>query len=210
MKILYTPVMIVPSLNDIQKSAILEAAGPGTTLVEAKDRAVQRTEIVDTDILFGLCDLGFGCPELGYVSLRELESVKGRFGLGIERDLHFKARYPLSVYAEAARQAIDRVPGVPVRGTGRGFRPGLLRLPCERDLRGGRRPAGLRVVAVRLGQRHRPGHDRLLGAGLRVFETAHDRLRARLCSRRQRSMRAWSPERRTSGTSQPRYSAGLV
>jgi phosphoglycerate dehydrogenase-like enzyme len=53
MKILYTPVMIVPSLTDVQRSAILEAAGPGTTLVEAKDRGKQRTEIVDTDILFG-------------------------------------------------------------------------------------------------------------------------------------------------------------
>jgi len=27
--------------------------------------------------------------ELGYFSLDELQSVKGRFGLGIERDLHF-------------------------------------------------------------------------------------------------------------------------
>jgi hypothetical protein len=59
----------------------------------------------DTDILFGLCDLGMGCPELGYVSLGELESVTGRFGLGIERDLYFEARHPLSVYAEAARQS---------------------------------------------------------------------------------------------------------
>lgn len=59
----------------------------------------------DNDILFGLCDLGAGSPELGYVSLRELESVKGRFGLGIECDIHFEARHPLSVYAEAARQA---------------------------------------------------------------------------------------------------------
>lgn len=59
----------------------------------------------DNDILYGLCDLGMGFPELGYVSLRELESIKGRFGLGIERDLHFEACYPLSVYAEAARQS---------------------------------------------------------------------------------------------------------
>ncbi len=57
------------------------------------------------DILFGLCDLGMGCPELGNVSLAELQSVKGRFGLGIERDLSFIARFPLSVYAEAARIA---------------------------------------------------------------------------------------------------------
>jgi len=59
----------------------------------------------DHDILFGLCDLGMGSAELGYVSLSELQSVKGRLGLGIERDLAFVARFPLSVYAEAARIA---------------------------------------------------------------------------------------------------------
>ncbi len=56
----------------------------------------------DPDILFGLCDLGMGCPELGTVSLSELQSVRGRLGLGIERDVYFTARYPLSVYARAA------------------------------------------------------------------------------------------------------------
>lgn len=59
----------------------------------------------DPDILFGLCDLGFGFPELGSVRLSELESVRGRLGLGIERDLHFEAKYPLLVYAEAASEA---------------------------------------------------------------------------------------------------------
>jgi hypothetical protein len=59
----------------------------------------------EPDILFGLCDLGMGCPELGYVSLAELQSVKGRLGLGIERDLYFAPRFPLSVYAEAAQSA---------------------------------------------------------------------------------------------------------
>lgn len=58
----------------------------------------------DGDTLFGLCDLGFGCPELGYVSLREIASVRVGFGLGIERDRHFKAGYPISVYAEAAHR----------------------------------------------------------------------------------------------------------
>ncbi|PBB58859.1 MULTISPECIES: DUF2958 domain-containing protein [Mesorhizobium] len=57
----------------------------------------------DGDTLFGLCDLGFGFPELGSVSLAELQSGKGRLGLGIERDRYFKAEFPLSVYAEAAR-----------------------------------------------------------------------------------------------------------
>jgi hypothetical protein len=59
----------------------------------------------DGDTLFGLCDLGFGCPELGSVSLAELQSIKGPLGLGIERDLYFEARFSLSVYAEAARIA---------------------------------------------------------------------------------------------------------
>ena len=57
------------------------------------------------DILFGLCDLGMGYPELGSVSLSELESVRLPLGLRIERDLHFVARYPLSVYTDAAREA---------------------------------------------------------------------------------------------------------
>jgi D-2-hydroxyacid dehydrogenase (NADP+) len=53
MKILYTPLMIVPSLDPAQRAAILEAAGPDTTFVETKDAARQRAEIVDTDVLFG-------------------------------------------------------------------------------------------------------------------------------------------------------------
>jgi hypothetical protein len=56
----------------------------------------------ENDILFGLCDLGFGSPELGSVSLSELASIKLRFGLGIERDLHFKADHPMSWYADKA------------------------------------------------------------------------------------------------------------
>lgn len=34
----------------------------------------------DEDTAFGLCDLGVGCPELGYVSLRELEQLTGPGG----------------------------------------------------------------------------------------------------------------------------------
>lgn len=55
------------------------------------------------DIAFGLCDLGMGCPELGYVSLEEIESVRFR-GLGVERDLHFVADKSLSAYADEARR----------------------------------------------------------------------------------------------------------
>lgn len=57
----------------------------------------------DNDTLFGLADLGFGCPEMGSFSLSEIASVRLPWGLGIERDLYFEGRFPLSVYAEAAR-----------------------------------------------------------------------------------------------------------
>ena len=55
-------------------------------------------------ILFGLCDLGMGCPEMGNVSLNELKSVDLRFGLGIERDQHWTATKTLTEYANEARE----------------------------------------------------------------------------------------------------------
>lgn len=58
----------------------------------------------DGDTAFGLCDLGMGEPELGSVSLAELQSIRLRFGLKIERDQHFKAKGPLSQYTAEARQ----------------------------------------------------------------------------------------------------------
>ena len=53
---------------------------------------------------FGLCDLGMGYPELGYVSIDELESVRLAFGLGVERDLFFEPTKTLSEYAAEARE----------------------------------------------------------------------------------------------------------
>ncbi len=70
-------------------------AGSGTWLFSELDE--------DGDILFGLCDLGFGCPELGSASLTEIADVKLPLGLSIERDLHFEGRFPLTIYADAAR-----------------------------------------------------------------------------------------------------------
>ena len=57
----------------------------------------------DEDTLYGLCDLGMGEPELGYVSLTELQSVRSRMGLSVERDLHWSGKARLSAYARAAR-----------------------------------------------------------------------------------------------------------
>jgi hypothetical protein len=59
----------------------------------------------DGDTLFGLADLGFGCPELGYFSLAEIEALRLPFGLRIERDLHFSTTVTLSDWAAWARKA---------------------------------------------------------------------------------------------------------
>ena len=124
MKILYTPVLIVPSLEPADRARILEAAGPGAALVDAKDAAAQRREIVDTDILFGRVapeiyvlnrrlryyhSIGAGvdavlCPEL-IESNVPLASEKGGVGihlaehafallLGLTRGVHTALRRP--------------------------------------------------------------------------------------------------------------------
>ena len=59
----------------------------------------------DCDTLFGLADLGFGCPELGSFSLSEIASVRLSFALSIERDLSFDSAHRLSVWAEWSRRA---------------------------------------------------------------------------------------------------------
>lgn len=84
----------------------------------------------DDDTLFGLADLGFGCPELGSFSLSEIESVRLPGGLAIERDLYFTARFPLSVYAEAACIAGGIIHAMPLLAT----------LARARDLLGPRDP----------------------------------------------------------------------
>jgi len=48
---------------------------------------------------FGLCDLGVGFPELGYVSRYELESVGY-----LERDLYWKPSKTMMEYADEARE----------------------------------------------------------------------------------------------------------
>lgn len=55
--------------------------------------------------LFGLMDPGLGDPALGYAMLSEIEDVRGKLGLPVERDLHFRAEHRLSTYAKIARHA---------------------------------------------------------------------------------------------------------
>lgn len=56
----------------------------------------------DPDIAFGLCDLGVGSPELGSVRISEIESVRGKLGLPVERDRWQSFDKPLSAYATQA------------------------------------------------------------------------------------------------------------
>lgn len=50
----------------------------------------------ESDILYGVADLGMGCVEAGSMSLSEFKSIRLPFGLGIERDLNFKGGQPIS------------------------------------------------------------------------------------------------------------------
>ena len=71
----------------------------------------------DGDTLFGLADLGFGCPELGYFSLREIANVRLPFGLIIERDLDFASSYPLPIWAEPPKvPAMRSIVGMAAEG----------------------------------------------------------------------------------------------
>lgn len=60
-------------------------------------------DVEDGDMMFGLCDMGLGEPELGYVLLSDLEELRGPSCLRVERDLHFRATRPMSEYVYAAR-----------------------------------------------------------------------------------------------------------
>lgn len=89
--------------------ASLEAERDHTPVAKFFDPAGAATWLIselnpaEPDILFGLCDLGQGFPELGYVRFSELAETKNRLGINLERDLFFVGTFPLSVYAEAAR-----------------------------------------------------------------------------------------------------------
>ena len=61
------------------------------------------TELHDDNTAFGLCDLGLGFPEVGYVSIKELESLALPMGLHIERDRYFVADKTLREYNDIAQ-----------------------------------------------------------------------------------------------------------
>lgn len=64
---------------------------------------ISELDPANPSIAFGLCDLGQGFPELGYVDLDELLHAVN-LPCNIGNDVSFKAKYPMSVYAAAARE----------------------------------------------------------------------------------------------------------
>ena len=92
------PVPVTETGNDIKPwLKLFNPVGAETWLISEIE--------ADGDTMFGLCDLGWGHPELGSVSLNELESVTLPFGLTIERDMYFEPTKTLAEYAADARTA---------------------------------------------------------------------------------------------------------
>lgn len=63
------------------------------------------TDQRDSNLAYGLCDLGLGSPEMGPVLLSDIASVQSRLGLGVERDLYVTLDRPVSHYADLANEA---------------------------------------------------------------------------------------------------------
>ena len=47
----------------------------------------------EEELAFGLCDLGLGFPELGYVAVGQLMNARGQFGLPVEIDKSVTTRF---------------------------------------------------------------------------------------------------------------------
>jgi len=48
---------------------------------------------MENGIMYGMADLGMDCVEWGGIgTVEELEAIKGPYGLGIERDLNWRAK----------------------------------------------------------------------------------------------------------------------
>jgi len=77
---------IIPNLRD-QEELGLNAIAYAKFFTPDSNWTWYATEFDDIDTFFGLVD-GFE-KELGYFLLSELESIRGPFGLKVERDLYF-------------------------------------------------------------------------------------------------------------------------
>lgn len=90
-----------PEYRDQDHPPVVQLTLPGTDCVWL----LSELEPEAPNIAFGLCDLGMGFPELGYVDLEEIKTVRvGLFGFTIFNNPKFQGKYPMSVYASAARR----------------------------------------------------------------------------------------------------------
>ncbi len=104
-----------PIRQALLKNGALSAAGEDTSVLRPVLKLftpwsgatwlITECDPQEETCLFGLCDLGLGFPELGYVSLTELEALRGPAGLRVERDRHFAPTMSLAAYADVARVA---------------------------------------------------------------------------------------------------------
>lgn len=75
---------------------VFNPLGSATILVTEKEPG--------SGLSFGLVDLGFGTPELGYLDLEEILSVELPGGFRMEQDTLFTATQTIGQYASEARK----------------------------------------------------------------------------------------------------------
>jgi len=110
-------------ITSVQRQKLLENGRAQRAAIDRQDQAIDFEPVVKIftpdgnatwllteldpngeHLAFGLCDLGLGEPELGYVSLHELAAARGPLGLSLERDLYFAPTRTIAGYAELARE----------------------------------------------------------------------------------------------------------
>lgn len=64
---------------------------------------------LETEELYGIVVGGYGEAEYGYFSLQELESVRTKLGLGIERDTAFEPTQLKDIEDDAVKQFLSRL-----------------------------------------------------------------------------------------------------
>ncbi len=118
-----------PEPDPVPMLKLFNPLGPATWLA---------TELAeDDDALFGLADLGFGCPELGYFSLSEISSVRLPLGAGDRARSGFRDDpSPVGLGRRRAPLRLDprRSIRIPSRREPRGHRasaPARMRVPVK-------------------------------------------------------------------------------
>lgn len=92
---------LIPALYATEKVPTKEKKVPVKFFDPTGGYTLYVIEYDGEDTLFGYVT-GLGDDELGYASLAELQAIRGRFGLGIERDIHWNPETLLGTVMKAA------------------------------------------------------------------------------------------------------------